>query len=105
MGKGPVVYRVIREGLTEGDKVLKEVREPHGYLLEEHFRQRECMCKGPGAKNVPGLLEGQQGGLCGWSRVMGGGRAVGGSEEVARPAGPCRLRGRPGFLLKSGTGF
>ena len=37
------------ESLSESDKALKEMREPCGYLREDHFEQRECMCKGPGA--------------------------------------------------------
>lgn len=49
MGTVAVVYSVIRESITEGDKALEAVRESRGYLREEHFRQRECMCKGPGA--------------------------------------------------------
>lgn len=69
MGGVAVVYRVVRETLTESDRALEEEREQRGYLRGRAF-QPEGMCvQRPWGRTVGGVLEERQGGPCGWSRV------------------------------------
>ena len=58
----------------------------------------------PRRRAVPGLLEGQQGGPCVWSRVSEGerGRRGGQGGDRAGHAGPCGPRGGLGLLPQGG---
>ena len=51
-------------------------------------------------RTMPGVLEEQRGGPCGWSRASEGERGRRGGQEGDRAghAGPCGLRGGLGFL-------
>ena len=66
-----------------------------GCLGEECSRQREPHMQRPWGRTVPGMLEQQRGGLCGWSRVSEGerGRRGGQGGDRAGRGGPCGLWG------------
>ena len=62
-------------------------------MEDVHFREKGQFVQGPWGREGVWLLEEQQGGPCGWSRVSGGGRDGLGHRLRSDHMGLFRLRG------------